>query len=447
MPYTPHTQSDIKEMLDVIGLENESQLFGSVPEHLQISSLNIEDGLDEFTTFEKFKELASKNVTNKTIFLGGGYYDHIVPSAVDALSGRSEFYTAYTPYQAEASQGTLQVLYEYQSLICKLTGMDVSNASMYDGATALAESALMAVRISKRNKVLVDGGINPTYIKVVQAYLGFRDIEVEVVDLNGCRSDIDTVLQKIDGTVAAYLFQNPNFFGTIQEFEAIIEKLHENKSLAVMSAYPISLGLLKDPGSMGVDIVSADGQCLGNYLSFGGPSFGMIATKDEYIRNLPGRIIGRTLDKDSKEMFVLTMQAREQHIRRQRATSNICSNQNLLALRSTIFMSLVGREGLVDLASSCHSKAEYLKSKLSKIDGVKVLNESPTFNEFVISTSCDATDLLEKMSEEGFYAGINLGNLFEGLENAILVSVTEKRTKEQMDSFVEALGEILGVEV
>lgn len=443
MPYTPHTQNEIKQMLDVIGLEEESQLFDQVPSNLRVSSLDIEDGVDEFTTFEKFKALSSKNVTDKVMFLGGGYYDHIVPSAVDALAGRSEFYTAYTPYQAEASQGTLQVLYEYQSLVCKLTGMDVSNASMYDGATALAESALMAVRISKRNKILIDGGVNPTYIKVVQTYLKFREIEVEVIDLNGVESNLDTVLEKIDDSVGGYLFQNPNFFGSIGDFETIIEKLHENKALAVMSAYPISLGVLKDPGSMGVDIVSADGQCLGNYLSFGGPSFGMIATKQAYIRDLPGRIIGRTLDKDGKEMFVLTMQAREQHIRRHRATSNICSNQNLLALRSTIFISLVGREGFEELATTNYSKAEYLKEKLSSIKGVEILNESPTFNEFVIKTPCDATDVIEQMSNKGFYAGINLGNIYEGLENAILVSVTEKRTKEQMDAFASALGEVI----
>jgi glycine dehydrogenase subunit 1 len=443
MPYTPHTQNEIKEMLDVIGLQEESQLFDQVPSNLRVSSLDIEDGVDEFTTYEKFKALSSKNVTDKVMFLGGGYYDHIIPSAVDALSGRSEFYTAYTPYQAEASQGTLQVLYEYQSLVCKLTGMDVSNASMYDGATALAESALMAVRISKRNKILVDGGVNPTYIKVVQTYLKFREIEVEVIDLNGVESNLEAVLEKIDGSIAGYLFQNPNFFGSVSDFASIIEKLHENKALAVMSAYPISLGTLKDPGSMGVDIVSADGQCLGNYLAFGGPSFGMIATKDAYIRDLPGRIIGRTLDKDGKEMFVLTMQAREQHIRRHRATSNICSNQNLLALRSTIFMSLVGREGLVELATSNHSKAEYLKGKLSSMEGIEILNVNPTFNEFVMKTHCDATDVIEQMSANGFYAGINLGNIFEGLENAILVSVTEKRTKEQMDSFVQALGEVI----
>jgi glycine dehydrogenase subunit 1 len=348
MPYTPHTKSDVREMLDVIGLEKESDLFNSVPAELKVGHMNLPDGLDEFTTFTKFKKLSQKNDTDKVMFLGGGYYDHVVPSAVDALAGRSEFYTAYTPYQAEASQGTLQALYEYQSLICELTGMDVSNASMYDGATALAEAALMAVRISRRNKILIDAGVNPTYIEVVRTYLKFRDIEVEVIDMDVDKTDFSQVEDKIDNTIAAYLFQNPNFFGTVQDFEGIVNKLHEHKALAVMSVYPISLGMIKDPGSLDVDIVTGDGQCLGNYLAFGGPTFGLIATKQQHIRNLPGRLMGKSLDKDGKELFVLTMQAREQHIRRHRATSNICSNQNLLALRSTIFMSLIGRDGLVN---------------------------------------------------------------------------------------------------
>ncbi len=443
MPYTPHTKSDLNEMLDAIGLEKEENLFDSVPEDLKVSHLNLPDGLDEFSTYAKFKKISAKNDTSKTIFLGGGYYDHIIPSAVDALSSRSEFYTAYTPYQAEASQGTLQVLYEYQSLICELTGMDVSNASMYDGATALAEAALMAVRITRRNRVLIDAGVNQTYIKVVKTYLSFRDIEVEVIDMDKDKTDFSKVEEKIDKTVAAYLFQNPNFFGSVQDFTSIVEKLHENKALAVMSAYPVSLGLLKDPGSLGVDIVSADGQCLGNYLAFGGPSFGMIATKQEHIRNLPGRIIGKTLDKDDKEMFVLTMQAREQHIRRQRATSNICSNQNLMALRSTIFLSLLGQEGLVNMAQECLDKSEYLKNKLSQINGLTIVNTAPTFNEFVIETRLSADDFLEKLSQFGFYAGINLSNLYEGFENRVLITVTEKRTKEELDELISAIGGVL----
>ncbi len=444
MPYTPHTDEQVKQMLDVIGLDNESDLFSSVPKELQVHGIDLPEGLDEFSTFEKFKSIASKNVTNKTIFMGGGYYDHIVPSAVDALAGRSEFYTSYTPYQAEASQGTLQVLYEYQSMICEISGMDVSNASMYDGASALAESALMAVRISrKRNKILVDGGINPTYIKVVQTYLSFRGIEFEVIDVKEYKTNRQAVLDKIDDSVAGYLFQNPNFFGTIDDFTAIIDKLHEHKALAVISAYPISLGMLKDPASMGADIFCADGQCLGNYMNFGGPSFGMIATKEKYIRDLPGRIIGRTLDKDDNEIFVLTMQAREQHIRRHRATSNICSNQNLVAVRSTIFMSLLGEDGLSEMANLCFSKASYLKEELSEIDGVMVLNKEDSFNEFVISTPLDSDDLLDQLKEKGFYAGINLGNIDENFTNEILVSVTEKRTKEQMDALVRSIGEVL----
>lgn len=443
MPYTPHTPNEVREMLDVIGLENESDLYASIPDALKVSKLDLPDGLDEFSTFDIFKKLAAKNVTDKLMFMGGGYYDHIVPSAVDALAGRSEFYTAYTPYQAEASQGTLQVLYEYQSLICELTGMDVSNASMYDGATALAEAALMAVRITRRNKVLVDAGVNPTYVKVVQTYLSFREIEVEVIDMNGEESDLAAVEAKIDNTVAGYLFQNPNFFGSVSDFTSICEKLHENKALAVMSAYPVSLGMLKDPGSLGVDIVSADGQCLGNYLSFGGPTFGMIATKEEYIRNLPGRIIGKTLDQDGKELFVLTMQAREQHIRRQRATSNICSNQNLLALRSTIFMSLIGREGLVEMAELCFNKSEYLKEQVAKVSGVEIVNTQSTYNEFVIKTPLSADELLQKLSDKGFYAGVNLSALYENRTNEILISVTEKRSKKDMDALVTALGEVL----
>ncbi|PHS37224.1 MAG: aminomethyl-transferring glycine dehydrogenase [Sulfurovum sp.] len=443
MPYTPHTNEQIREMLDLIGLDKESDLFSSVPKELQISGINLPEGLDEFSTFEKFKAIAAKNVTNKTLFMGGGYYDHIVPSAVDALAGRSEFYTSYTPYQAEASQGTLQVLYEYQSMICELSGLDVSNASMYDGASALAESALMAVRITKRNKILIDGGINPTYIKVVQTYLSFRDIEFEVIDVENFKTNRQSVLDKIDESVAGYLFQNPNFFGTIDDFTDIIEKLHVHKALAVVSAYPISLGMLKDPASMGADIFCADGQCLGNYLNFGGPSFGMIATKEAYIRNLPGRIIGRTLDKDGNEIFVLTMQAREQHIRRHRATSNICSNQNLVAVRSTIFMSLLGKDGLADMANLCFSKASYLKEQLSNIDGVEILNKENTFNEFVISTPLSSDDFLDRLREKGFYAGINLANIDDSFKNQILVSVTEKRTKEQMDAFVSSIGDVL----
>jgi len=443
MPYTPHTKSDIKEMLDVIGLEKETDLFSSVPSDLRVDHLHLADGLDEFSTYSKFKNISKKNDVDKIMFMGGGYYDHIVPSAVDALAGRSEFYTAYTPYQAEASQGTLQCLYEFQSLICELTGMDVANASMYDGATALAESALMAVRLTRRNKILIDAGVNQTYIKVVQTYLKFRDIDVEVIQMDKDLTDFAAVEAKIDNTVAAYLFQNPNFFGNIQDFTSLVAKLHESKALAVMSAYPIALGTIKDPGSLDVDIVCGDGQCLGNYINFGGPTFGFMATKQEDIRNLPGRIIGKTKDQDGKEMFVLTMQAREQHIRRHRATSNICSNQNLLALRATMFMSLLGRDGFTQMSNLCFSKSEYLKAELAKIPSLSICNTAATFNEFVIETPLSADVLLSNLSDAGFYAGINLSNLYENHENKVMISVTEKRSKEELDALVAAIGAIL----
>jgi len=264
-----------------------------------------------------------------------------------------------------------------------------------------------------------------------------------VIDIENFKTDRQAVLDKIDDSVAGYLFQNPNFFGTIDDFTAIIDKLHEHEALAVISAYPISLGVLKDPGSMGADIFCADGQCLGNYMNFGGPSFGMISTKEKYIRDLPGRIIGRTLDKDENEIFVLTMQAREQHIRRHRATSNICSNQNLVAVRSTIFMSLLGEDGLENMANLCFSKASYLKEELAKLDGVEILNKAESFNEFVIATPLSSDDFLGKLRDKGFYAGINLANIDMKFKNEILISVTEKRTREQMDALVAAIGEVL----
>jgi len=430
VPYTPHTPADVTQMLEVIGLESEEALFSAVPDALKIDRLDLPDGVDEYTAFAEFQTMADKNSVDQVCFLGGGCYDHIIPAAVDALAMRSEFYTAYTPYQAEASQGTLQALYEYQSLVCRLTGMEVSNASMYDGATALAEAALMAVRITKRNRILIDSGVNPQYRKIVQTYLSFRGIALEVVDVKRV---------EIDEGVAGCLFQNPDFYGSVRDYAALVEKLHAVKALAVLSVYPIALGKLKDPGSMGVDIVTADGQCLGNALSFGGPSFGIMATREAYIRDLPGRIIGKTVDREERELFVLTMQAREQHIRRQRATSNICSNQNLMALRATIYLALLGREGLTEVAELCYQKSMYLKGRLSELDGVRIVNEEPTFNEFVIEVT-DADSMLERLKTQGFYAGVNLGKLDERYTNQILIAVTEKRSRDELDQLVAAIG-------
>ena len=441
MAYTPHTQNDIKQMLEVIGASDIDELFGRIPQELRAKSFNLPDGLSEFEVFEEFKRLSSKNDTSKVCFLGGGYYDHIIPSAVDALSMRSEFYTAYTPYQAEASQGTLQALYEYQSMICELTGMEATNASMYDGGTALAEAALMAVRATRRKKIIVDSGVNPIYIKILKTYLAYHELEVITMEVKGDGVDTDGLLKMIDESVAGYIFQNPNFFGSINDFSQIIEALHSVKALAIMSSYPIALGLIKSAGEVGADIYCGDGQCLGNYLGFGGPSFGILATKQKLIRNLPGRIVGITEDKEGKRAYVLTLQAREQHIRRDKATSNICSNQNLMALRATIFMSLLGKEGFEELAMQNYNKSEYLKSELSKV--VKIYNQRPTFNEFVIELPISSNEFIDKMEEKGFFAGLKLEKLFDGFENRVLVSTTEKRTKAQIDSFVASCKEVL----
>jgi glycine dehydrogenase subunit 1 len=444
MPYTPHTAQDVQKMLDVIGIKEESNLFDAIPNELRAKSFDLDEGLSEFEVFDNFAALANQNDTSKVSFLGGGYYDHIIPTAVDALSMRSEFYTAYTPYQAEASQGTLQALYEYQSMICELTGMEATNASMYDGGTAMAEAALMAIRIGrKRKKIIIDSGVNPIYIKIVQTYLAYHELEVIVLHVKNDGSDKETLLGMIDDSIAGYIFQNPNFFGSIEDYSDIVKALHEVKALAIMSSYPIALGILKSAKDVDADIYCGDGQSLGNYLGFGGPSFGILACKEKYIRNLPGRIVGITDDAEGRRSYVLTLQAREQHIRRDKATSNICSNQNLMALRATIFMALIGKEGFVKLSNQNYNNASYLKAELSKVDGVSIYNQNPTFNEFVIELPMSSSDFINKMESKNFFAGLKLDALYENFENKVLVSATEKRTKAQMDEFVKCVKEIV----
>ena len=321
--------------------------------------------------------------------------------------------------------------------------MEATNASMYDGGTAMAEAALMAVRITKKKKIIIDSGVNPIYIKIINTYLAYHDIEVICLHVTSDKINKEELLPLIDDQTAAYIFQNPNFFGSIEDYQEIIEALHSVKALAVMSSYPIALGILKSPGEMDVDIYCGDGQSLGNYLGFGGPSFGILATKQKYIRNLPGRIIGITDDSEGRRSYVLTLQAREQHIRREKATSNICSNQNLLALRATMFLSLLGKKGFENLSLQNYNKATYLKNELSKISGVALYNQNATFNEFVISLPISSSQFLAKMEEKGFFAGLKLDSLYEKFERRVLISVTEKRTKAQIDSFVMCVKELV----
>jgi glycine dehydrogenase subunit 1 len=438
MSYSPNTPEDIREMLAAIGAASVDELFAPIPAELRAQSFALPGGMSEMELLRRMKELAG-NDRPLIGFIGGGYYDHYIPAVVDHLSGRAEFYTAYTPYQPECSQGTLQALFEYQTIICRLTGMEVSNASLYDGGTALAEAAMMALRVTGRNRLVIDASVNPFSREIVRTYL--TNLGVEIIEIspgNGC-VDRTALTAALTDETAAVIMQNPNFFGTVDDLSDLAATAHERGALLIASIYPISLGMLKSPGAMGADIVVGDGQSLGNPLSFGGPSFGFIATTKKYIRNLPGRIIGETLDRNGKRGFVLTLQAREQHIKRHKATSNICSNQSLCALRGLIYLTSVGREGLVELARLNYDKAEYAKGVLGAVKGVQLLNAVPTFNEFTLVLAKDAAAVVRQLLDSGVAAGVPLGAYYEGMDNCLVVTVTEKRTKEEIDALAKQL--------
>lgn len=435
--YCPNTPEEIREMLAVIGAGSVDELFSGIPAALRARSFDLPNGMSEFELMRRMRDLADAN-REPLSFIGGGFYDHVIPAAVDHLSGRAEFYTAYTPYQPECSQGTLQALFEYQTAICRLTGMEVSNASLYDGATALAEGALMALRITGRQKLVVDGSVSPFSRDVLKTYL--TNLEAELVELSPKDGALDreALTAALDEQTAAVLVQNPNFFGAIDDFTDVAEKAHAAGALLVASAYPVALGLLKSPGEMGADVVVGDGQSLGNPLSFGGPSFGFIAARKQYIRNLPGRIIGETVDREGRRGYVLTLQAREQHIKRHKATSNICSNQGLCALRGLIFLSCIGKEGLKEMALLNYRKSEYAKQKLAAIKGVTVL-QSPTFNEFTIALPANAEEVVQKLLAKGIAAGVPLGGFYLDCGDKLVVTVTEKRTREEIDLLAREL--------
>ena len=437
--YCPHTPEEIAEILSVIGVASVEELFAPIPAALRAKSFDLPVGMSEFETFSRMQALAGANRQGMTNFIGGGFYDHLIPAVVDHLSGRAEFYTAYTPYQPECSQGTLQALFEYQTAICRLTGLDVSNASLYDGGTACAEAAMMALRVTGRNKIVLDGCVSPFSRQVLKTYL--FNLEVEIVELAPKDGLLDraALTAVLDDSVAAVLVQNPNFFGAIEDFTPLAAQVHGVGALLIGSFYPIALGLLKTPGEVGIDIAIGDGQSLGNPLSFGGPSFGFIAAKKAFIRNMPGRIVGETVDRNGKRGFVLTLQAREQHIKRHKATSNICSNQGLCALRGLIFLSSIGKAGLTELARLNRDKAEYAKARLRKIPGVNVLSAAMTFNEFTLLLPKNANDVVAVLLEEGIAAGVPLGAYYPGAEHALVVTVTEKRSKQEIDRLVKAL--------
>ncbi|MDD5440532.1 MAG: aminomethyl-transferring glycine dehydrogenase subunit GcvPA, partial [Candidatus Omnitrophica bacterium] len=372
-----------------------------------------------------------------------GFYDHFIPAAVDAIVSRPEFYTAYTPYQPECSQGWLQAIYEYQTVICELTGLDVANASLYDGGTALYEALMMAVRLTGRNKIIMDNGVNLIYRTMLYTYtknLSIEFVEIPVVHGQSSRAELG---KHLDDKTAAVIMQNPNFFGAVDDYSDVVEQVHKYGALAVGSFYPVSLGMLKSPGEMGFDIATGEGQSLGIPLSFGGPYLGFMATKKDFVRKMPGRIVGETVDKDGKRGFVLTLQAREQHIRREKAMSNICSNEALCALRAVIYLSLLGKEGLRELAEFNYQKSEFAKTIFDKIAHVKVKRSSPTFNEFTVMLPGNADEIVNKMIDKGFACGFPLGRFYKGMDQYLLVTVTEKRTKEEIAKLAESLEAVL----
>ena len=435
-PYIANTDNDVRAMLDVIGVKSVDALFADIrPEHAP-GSFDLPAGLSEFEVMERLRLMAAKNAGALVPFIGGGYYDHYVPAACGALISRGEFYTAYTPYQPECAQGTLQALFEYQSGICTLTGMDVANASLYDGGTALYEAMMMAIRITGRRKVVMDGGVSPIYRKLIRSYthnLHFEFVETPVV--HG-RSDRAAMARLIGKDTAAVIV-------TVDDHADIASQAHAAGAVMIASVYPVALGLLKTPAEMGVDIVTGEGQSLGLPLNFGGPYLGFMATRKKFIRQMPGRIVGETVDAQGRRCFVNTIQAREQHIRREKATSNICTNVALCATQASVFMALLGKQGFRQLAQLNLDKAEFARQEMEKIKGVEVKRSSPTFNEFTVCLPKDAADVVEAMIPRGFAAGFPLGRYYAGMENYLLVAVTEKRTKEEIVAYTRALAEVL----
>lgn len=433
-------------MLQAIGVTSVSDLFAQVPGELQLHRpLDLPRALTEQELESHLRDLARQNVADGTrrCFLGGGAYDHFIPSAVDAIASRSEFYTAYTPYQAEASQGSLQAFFEYQTLICQLTGLDVSNASLYEGGTAVSEAVFMAMRVTDRHrKVVVLGSVHPEYRQVCETYLRQINCELVTVPTPDGVADLKRVTTVLDDQTACLVFQNPNFFGTIEETAELSAAARKVGALAIASVDPISLGLLKSPGDYGADIAVAEGQPLGIPLQYGGPYVGVLACREPYVRKMPGRLIGETVDREGRRTYVLNLQAREQHIRRDKATSNICTNQGLMALRATVFLSLLGPQGLREVAELCVRKAHYAAAKLAQVPGIELAFQRPFFKEFVIRCPHGVEAVVNRARTAGFDLGPALGRYsLPGVlkpEQCCLVAVTEKRTREEIDNLATA---------
>lgn len=442
-PFACTSSDDEKAMLASIGASSFDDLFSHIPADFQSNKFNLPEGLSEMEMMQQIRATARKNSPDLTNFCGAGFYDHFIPAAVDSLTSRGEFFTAYTPYQPEAAQGTLQAMFEYQTAITRLTQMEVANASLYDGGTALFEGMMMALRITKRNRVLVDEGVSPIYRTMLRSYTRNLKIEYREIPMSGGIADRIAFAGHLDQSVGAVLLQNPNFFGCLDDLTGMIDQIHRAGALAVLSTYPVSLGVVKTPGEMGADIVTGDGQSLGMPLSFGGPYLGFMATRKKFVRSMPGRVVGATKDGQGRRGFVLTLQAREQHIRREKAASNICSNMQLCALRAVIYLSLLGKVGFADVARQCMDRAGYAWARLKSIKGVEPLFDHPFFNEFALKLPKDAGEVVSDLISEGIAAGFPAGRYYEGMENVLLIACTEKRTKKEIDILAAKLESVL----
>ena len=440
--YLPMTEQDQKEMLDVIGVSTIDELFEDIPEKVRFKGLyNIKEAKSEASLAKELAQLAAKNkdTLSNVSFLGAGVYNHYKPVIVDHVISRSEFYTAYTPYQPEISQGELQAIFEFQTMIAELTGMDLANSSMYDGGTALAEAGMLAAGHTRRKKLLVSGALHPEYKDVVKTYADGQSVEVVIVPTKDGVTDLAALKDLMDDSVAAVIAQYPNFFGQIEDIKTIGEVAHEQKALFVVPANPLALGVLTPPGKLGADIVAGDAQVFGIAEAFGGPHCGFFAVTKALMRKVPGRLVGETVDGEGRRGYVLTLQAREQHIRRDKATSNICSNQALLALAASVAMTALGKQGVQEMAKQNIVKTRYAKNAFEAA-GFTVTYQGAHFNEIVVKTNKSVTEINKGLIEKGIIGGFDLGRVYPELENHALIAVTELRTKEEIDTLVAEMG-------
>jgi glycine cleavage system P protein (glycine dehydrogenase) subunit 1 len=443
MRYIPNSPGERRAMLADIGRSRIEDLFQQIPEHLRLNEpIGIGQPISEPELLAYFRDLAASNGIDYQSFLGAGAYSHFIPVIIDSLISRAEFFTAYTPYQPELSQGTLQYIFEFQTMICQLTGMEVANASLYDGSTGVAEAVLMANRVNRRDKFIIAASLHPQYREVISTYTQNLGLKVEYASNTGAGT-LDANSLAVDKQTSAVVVQSPNFFGCIEDIEAIAGAVHDAGALFIVAiSEPMSLGMLKPPGACGADIVVGESQSFGIPLSYGGPYCGMFATLEKYVRQMPGRLVGEAYDDQGRRGYVLTLSTREQHIRREKATSNICTNQGLFALMSTIYLSTMGRRGLQEVALQNAQKAHYAAAEIAKLDGFELEFSAPFFNEFVVRTPRPSTEVTKRLLREKIIGGVALESFYHDMTNSLLVCVTETAKKESIDNLVEAISKV-----